>query len=141
MNIILDTNVLVSAIQFGGKPRAVLELVIDQEITGFLTLEIIRETRETLWRKFQVSRTELKQIEDFLQTVFIVVAIKPIPKTARDPKDDHVLAIVEGVKIDLIVSGDNDLLVLKEYRDVPIVTPHVFLRQHHFDTAEEKLFP
>ncbi len=48
MNIVLDANILVSAIIFGGKPRIITDLVIDQELVGYITEEIIREVLETL---------------------------------------------------------------------------------------------
>ena len=51
-----------------------------------------------------------------------------VPEDAvRDPKDRMILACAVGGKADIIVSGDKDLLVVKTYRDIPIVTPAEFL--------------
>ena len=46
-----------------------------------------------------------------------------VPKVSRDPDDDHVLACAVSAKADRIVSGDNDLLTLKQHRGIAILTP------------------
>ncbi len=127
MNVVLDTNVLVSALQFGGKPRVILEQIIDRELSGYITQEIIQEVRETLRRKFRLSDIDLKNIEDFLRATFILLAIKPIAKTARDPKDDHILAVTHAVAVDYVISGDKDLLTLDIYNGASIVSVAEFL--------------
>jgi uncharacterized protein len=45
----------------------------------------------------------------------------------RDPKDIHILAAAVGAKVDFIVSGDQDLLVLNSYAGIPILSPEAFL--------------
>ena len=49
------------------------------------------------------------------------------PAALRDPKDLHVLSCAVGAKVNAIVSGDKDLLALKEFAGIPIVTPRQFL--------------
>ncbi len=55
----------------------------------------------------------------------LVVLVTPAaiePTVARDPADDQVLAAAVAAQVDLIVSGDRDLLGLKAFRDIEIVT-------------------
>ena len=52
-----------------------------------------------------------------------------MPQIARDPDDDHVLAASLAARADLIVSGDQDLLVLGSYRDIPIITAAEAMRR------------
>jgi putative PIN family toxin of toxin-antitoxin system len=61
--------------------------------------------------------------------VAIVVEPDTVPQIVRDPDDDHVLARALNASADLIVSGDQDLLVLGSYQDVPIVTAAEALRR------------
>lgn len=55
-------------------------------------------------------------------TPYCVTARQLTKRISRDPDDDHVLACALAAKADLIVSGDRDLLTLKSFREIPIVT-------------------
>jgi len=58
-----------------------------------------------------------------------VIEAPPLPQPiCRDPDDDAVLAVAIAANVDFIVSGDNDLLVLKRYQHIPIVTPAEAMR-------------
>lgn len=129
MKIVLDANILISAIEFGGKPDAIVKLVISRKITGYISEEIIKETIQILGMKFGYPPKRLSEILKFLRTDFTVVALGYIPTFSRDPNDDHILAITHEQKIDFIISGDKDLLTLKTYRGVPIVSVADFHRQ------------
>ena len=61
--------------------------------------------------------------------VAIVVEPDAVPQIARDPDDDHVLACALEARADFIVSGDADLLTLKTYRDIPIVSAAEAMRR------------
>lgn len=61
--------------------------------------------------------------------VAIVVEPATVPQIVRDPDDDHVLACALAARAELIVTGDDDLLTIKTYQDIPIVTAAEALRR------------
>lgn len=67
-------------------------------------------------------------LSDYLDAVELTDP-EPLPPTSRDPDDDHVLACALAAHADLIVSGDADLLVLKTFQNIPILTPTAALER------------
>ncbi len=130
MKVVLDANVLVSALQFGGKPRIIFDLIVNKEVTAVITEEISEEVLQTLKRKFHYSQEKLEAIKGIFDLVFEKVSIQNYLEVTRDQKDNHIVAITHAITIDCIVSGDNDLLVLKAYNGVPIVSPADFLKNY-----------
>jgi len=130
MKVVLDSNILVSAIEFGGKPDKILKHIISRKVVGYISEDIINEVLRILDRKFAYLPVRLVQIRNFLRAAFVVVIIGSIPRASRDPKDDHILAITNEQKIDFIITGDKDLLVLRQYRNVPIITVNDFLQKY-----------
>ena len=81
-------------------------------------------TRKKLASAVKASGLSPDQLMQRYRRLAMVVHPEPIPPTVvRDPDDDHVLACAITAKADLIVSGDSDLLELKEYQGIRIVTP------------------
>ena len=129
MKIVLDTNVLISGIVFGGKPRAILELiVVEKKITGIISRAVFSELLGVLKVKFKYSQNQLIKIEKLISENFIIIHPQNIPKIIKeDDFDNQILAIAEEVPIDYIISGDNHLLQVKVHKDVPIIPPHYFV--------------
>lgn len=128
MNVVIDTNVLVSAIGFGGKPKEVIDLVRKKRVIGFLLSFTLVELRKILREKLKLNEVEVGQIIRLLYRRFSVIqTTETFPTETRDSKDNHILAVTHQVVIDYIISGDKDLLILNEYKKVPIVTPADFL--------------
>lgn len=134
MKVVLDTNVVISGILFTeDSPGKIIDLWVDGRFKVILSQALIEEYLEV------ISRTKFKRLgspvegQDILiilielsSTVF--VSPKESIKIIRDdPEDNRFLecAVEGGAKY--IVSGDNHLLVLKEYRKIPIVTPAEFI--------------
>lgn len=131
MKLVLDSNVLISAIIFGGKPRIIFELIVIEKAAEGITSEaLMKEMLNVLKSKFKYSKEELIKVEKLVKENFKVLNPKEIPHLIKDdPSDNQVLAIVDKAKIDLIVSGDRHLLNIKQYRNVPIVTPRDFVEK------------
>ena len=129
MRAILDTNVLLSGFLWRQAPHTLLEHVRRGALTLVTSPALLDELAEVLSRsKFDTilvrSHTSRQRTLDELQRLAEMVEPSPLPQPAcRDPDDDEVLAAALAGQVDLIVSGDNDLLGLKQYRNIPILSP------------------
>jgi putative PIN family toxin of toxin-antitoxin system len=129
IKVVLDTNILISAIVFGGKPRELLEAAIKGKIQLLLTEEIIEEMRGVLeGKKFQfpgeITDLIVHEIESFAEIVKPKERLKVIE---NDPEDNRVLECARESKADYIVSGDFHLLGIKEFAGTKILMPGEFL--------------
>lgn len=128
---VFDTNVLVSAMLFSkGKPRKALNKAVR---TGNVVVsdESLEELSETLLRE---RFNKYAPVEDRLQSLNLfkkfskqfTVTVKVT--LCRDPDDDKFLSLAKAARASSIVSGDKDLMVLKSFENIPIVTPSEFLK-------------
>ena len=122
MGRLLDTNVLISAVLFGGLPQGLVEHAFRGEyelVTGEALLDKFEEVlRERFARPALLAialREELASIADMSRH-------QRIPRASRDPADDMVLAAALGGHGDTIVTGDKDLLDLGAYEGMPVLT-------------------
>ena len=83
--------------------------------------------RPKLAEAYGLTAAEITGIVQLLHSHALVVSGRvTIPRTARDPRDDHVLACAVEGGADYIVSGDRDLLNLEAFRGIPIISPAAF---------------
>jgi putative PIN family toxin of toxin-antitoxin system len=129
MRLVLDTNVLISAILFGGKPRQVLEMVITGQHRLLISSAILDELVEVLVRdKFRFPAENTERIrQEIVDMADLIAPRRRLRVVIRDPADDRVIECAAAGKADCIVSGDKDLLDLKQYRGMPIMSPAEFL--------------
>jgi len=128
MKIVIDTNVVASAIFFGGKPRELLEMLVSKELEAYASSEIVDEYRETV-EELQ-DRYQGKSIA--IPLTLIVSAMKIIEPSShvdvcRDPDDNKFIECACDAKCVYIVSGDKDLLSVGKYKNIKIVTVADFL--------------
>jgi len=130
MVIVLDTNVLISAIVFGGKPRLILEMAIRGEIELVLSDPILQEVQGVLSsKKFRYPVQVVVEITH--QLTFLATMVYPrkeIKIIKNDLADNRILECAVVGEAKYIISGDEDLLSLKSYMKIKIVTPDEFLR-------------
>jgi len=139
MRLVLDVNVWISGLLWGGSPRQILNLAKVGAITIFASDPILNDLIEVLARsKFQSRIRSLDiTIEDLiciardLSETCIPVTVD-IPQL-RDPDDAVIIGTAIAAKAKVIVSGDQDLLVLKEFADIPILTPTDFLNRYRIN--------
>ena len=125
--VVVDTNVLISAILFGGNPRKILKLLAQHQISGITSPILIVELMEILSKKFKFEAVKIILIDELIKEEFTIVYPSLHLEVLRDSDDDRVLeAAIEG-QAEYIVTGDRDLLELKKYQNVGIVTPAEFL--------------
>jgi putative PIN family toxin of toxin-antitoxin system len=124
--ILLDTNVLIAAFVARGFCNELLEHCIRQH--NLVTSEfIINEFRDKLSNKFNYKSEEINQATELLLSRMKVVVYKSLEQSVcRDPEDDNVLAAAIEGKCDCIITGDKDLLILRQYRGVNILSPRDF---------------
>lgn len=126
MTVVLDTNVLIAALVAEGLCREVVHRVI--RMRGVVTSRpLLDELDATLRRKFKVTPATAAFLKAF-QALARVVEPAPLEKpVCRDPDDDVVLATAVAASANLIVTGDDDLLVLGTYSATAIVSPRRLL--------------
>ena len=128
MRLVVDTNVLVSAFLWQGTPGRLIDLAGEKEISPYTSRALVDELSTVLHRKKlarQVAATGLTaaQMISHYRRLATPVTGRPLtPQVSRDADDDAVLACALAARADLIVSGDKDLLVLKVFHGIPIVT-------------------
>ena len=123
MRIVIDTNVLASAIVFGGKPAELMQLVLMQTISAVATQEIIAEYQSTIDSLFQKYKgRDLFFSADSIYSAMEIIPAQTRVDVCRDPDDNKFISCAIDGQCYYIVSGDKDLLTLKEYSDVKIVT-------------------
>ncbi len=127
VRVLLDTNVLVSAIVFGGTPKKVLDLILKDKIIGVSSTSLMAELDEVVHKKFPFRISDLEYLEEQMRVDFKIVKPRKILKIARDDDDNRVLEAAVAGECDYIVTGDEDLLILKKYKDLKILTPGEFL--------------
>jgi len=129
MKVVVDTNVLISGVFFGGMPSRVLEAWRDGRIGLVVSPEILEEYRrvgEELEAQFPgVSLAPLLAL--LVMTAEIIEAPGLPEPVSRDPDDDKFIACALAGECQLIISGDKDLLEVSGYQGVKIVPPREFL--------------
>lgn len=125
----LDTNVIISAVIFGGKPEKVLKLAQEGKIRLVISGAILSEIRNVLTVKFNRDETEIKRLVKWLVAVGKIVEPKrKISKVGYGP-DNRILECALAGKTDYIVSGDKKhLLPLSEFEGIKIITVFQLLK-------------
>ena len=135
MKIVLDTNTVISGLLWQGAPRQILDLARSGSLTLFTSPELLAELANVLERKKFSARLVLAETNvDELVYGYAALAqtirpakIKPVIKV--DPDDDKVLACAKAAKAEVITSGDDHLLNLKEYEGIRILTVNQLLAE------------
>ena len=131
MKVVLDTNVLVSAlIAKEGKPSQILRQIT--KYTLITSKEILIEVERVLHydriqKRYNLSNEDIDAFMQNLREVSKVVSVtKQVEVIKDDPDDDKFLACALEANADYIISGDTHLIKLGVYQDIPILTPTKF---------------
>ena len=131
MIVVFDTNVLISALQFGqsyGMPVRALEKAMREDRIATAD-ELDREAIEVLIRKFRWEEEAASRAIGHIHLYSIRCRLRHTLKICRDPKDDIFLECAALAKADLLIAGDKDLLVLGSYKRTEIITPAEYVRR------------
>lgn len=130
IRVVVDTNVIISAILFGGIPGELISLWKNGRIKPLASKEIMDEYITVLtYPKFELTVAEINYIlyNEILPYVDII-QIKDTPLIIKvDPSDDKFIHCAKTGKAKIIITGDQHLLNLKTYQKIKILTPAEFL--------------
>jgi len=132
IRVVIDTNVLVSALLFGGKPGKLVSLWKKGKIQPCLSREMVDEHLRVLsYPKFELSENEIEYlIYHEILPYFEMIAVKERPEIVHaDRSDDKFLHYAAAARVASIISGDHHLLALKAHARIPILTVDQFLRK------------
>ncbi len=136
MNIVLDTNTVISGLFWRGAPRQVLDLARSGTFTLFTSPDLLSELTDMLGRKkfsekLALAETSVEELVFGYASLAKTVRPNKIDSVIKaDPDDDKVLACAKAANVEIIASGDSHLLDLKEYKGIQIMTVNQLLEQH-----------
>jgi hypothetical protein len=127
MRLVLDTNVVASAMLWGGNPKLLLQARREKRIELFTSVAMLAELTDILARpkfekKIAASMLTVDQLVDGYTELAQMVRPTPTPRIVADPDDDVVIGTALAAKADLLVTGDRSLLDVGAYQGIRIVS-------------------
>ena len=132
MRVVVDTNVLISGIFFGGPPAEILKAWHDSALKFVVSSQILEEYYEVCERlSLRYPDIEITQILALIIQNSQVVKAPPLPKpVSSDPDDDKFLACAIASDTKIVISGDSDLLNVSGYENIRVFTPREFAGEY-----------
>lgn len=126
MRLVLDTNVVASAMLWGGAPWMLLQAGREKHIELFTSMPLLAELTDILGRrkfvkKIAASLLSVDQLVDRYAELTSVVRPTSTPRIAPDPDDDVVIGTAIAAHADLVITGDRTLLSISDYQGIRIV--------------------
>ncbi len=127
MNIVIDTNIVISGVFFGGYPKKILEAVIDGRFYACSNKEILNEYYEIINEMIdrKQGRINKKILDEFIASVHVIKSSSSFD-ICRDPDDNKFINCAVDAAALYITSGDKDLLDIGNFRNIQIVTAKFF---------------
>lgn len=130
---VIDTNVIISALLFGGTPGELIPLWKAGRIKAFTSKEIVDEYLRVLtYPRFNLSENEIEFLiyQEILPYFEVVSPRKGPIVVSKDPSDDKFIRCAIASRSRIIISGDQHLLSIKKYAEIDILSPSHFLDMH-----------
>ena len=126
---VFDTNVVVSALVFDGRIATAVRLSWIADSTPLASADTVAELQAVLrYRKFKLTPEEIEELlGDYLPHVETVASVEACPVKCRDVRDQKFLDLAHSAAAEVLVSGDDDLLVLGTKTRFRILRPAEFL--------------
>jgi putative PIN family toxin of toxin-antitoxin system len=131
MKLVLDTNIFISSFFWGGNPRKIMVQIINGRDTLFVSDEILQEVFSVMSRpKFNVNRLQIiRFIESIEEIAHSVPTLGTIRGVCCDSDDDKMLECAVLGNVDFIISGDSNLLSLKEFHGISITEASEYMNK------------
>jgi putative PIN family toxin of toxin-antitoxin system len=127
MRATVDTNVFVSALNFGGVPERLLELLDEGQFVLCISPALIAELRRVLADRFGWNEDLFRELLNPILAIAEMAEPAFVLDAVDDPDDNRILECAVESKSDVIVTGDDHLLRLGTFQGIPIVTPRDFV--------------
>ncbi|MBD2297569.1 putative toxin-antitoxin system toxin component, PIN family [Nostoc sp. FACHB-190] len=129
IKVIIDTNLWISFL-IGKGLKELTNLLVEETIQLVISEEILEEiilvTQRPKLQKY-FPRNKVDELIQILRTIGLFVTIKTEVSICRDPKDNYLLALAKDSAANFLVTGDQDLLVIKVFENTEIITYQEFL--------------
>jgi uncharacterized protein len=127
MKAVFDTNVLVAAFVTEGLCARLLGRARRRQMDLVISSFILNEFENVLFKKFSASKEQIRTATRLIsEAAQIVSHASVVSGICRDPDDDQILSCALSAEADYLVTGDSDLLELKEFHGIRILTPAAF---------------
>jgi len=130
MKAILDTNVVISGIFFGGHPRKIIEYAQQRIFTNVISHDILDEYTAVVNRiaALYQNLNASKILDSIIAASELTFSIVPKEPVCKDPHDDKFLSAALAAKVQTIVSGDTHLKAVSGWAGITVVSPDVFFK-------------
>lgn len=135
MRVVFDTNLIISGLIWSGAPRRALQIAMNQRVEAITSEALVDELRDVLKRdKFhkyleRLQRTPEELVTDYLRYTRVIEPALVPEDSIRDIADVKVLAAAVGGQAVYIVSGDEDILILKNFTNITILNVQEFIQR------------
>jgi putative PIN family toxin of toxin-antitoxin system len=129
MTVVIDTNVVLSAILFGGKPKQVLEMALSGSIQLAISESLVNDLQGVLQRpKFELSG-QLAQtvVSEYTSIATWIEPSEHFNVVVDDPSDNHFIDCAVAAEADYLITGDRHLLNLGTFKMIKIVSVDNFI--------------
>jgi len=124
IRLVVDVNAWISSM-LSPKFQFRLEVVFDSDYHLLASDELFEELDDAVQKPYlakKIRQTVYMELVAHLRTVADLVAVYSIVEVCRDPKDNFLLALAKDGSADYLITGDKDLLIIKEFENTKIVT-------------------
>jgi len=130
LRVVLDTNVYISAILFGGKCEEILKLVSQGLFEVVISKKILDEIKSVLMKKFYWPDKQVAEVVTYIKEIASIINPEvSLDVVKEDHADNRIIECAVASNATYIVTGDkHHLLPIKEYKGIKIVSPIEFLR-------------
>ncbi len=129
IRVVPDTNIIISSVFWKGNPYEVMRRGISSEFQLVISPQILDESVNKLRNKFGFPEESIQEMVNILATFSHVVEPSAKFDIVRDKNDNKIIECAVEGKANFIVTGDPDLLELKEFKGIKILTAAKFLKE------------